>query len=150
MPVWVIVLIVVIVAIVVLLSLGYFLAEESFCGVASLVGIIGFVATFFCGLAERSYETIIYDNIYSVRGTYDEIDGFFFLGTGTIDEDTYYVVFVEDERGYKLQKFDAIRTYIVEVDDGNYYVEHVKEKWTLSDYYVLYVPVGTIIVEYRI
>ena len=150
MPVWVIILIVALVAIIVFAALGIWLSEEIFWDIGALIGIVGVIACVAVGPLENSYDNIQYENIYSIRSTNDDIEGHFFLGSGYIDECTYYVVFVEDEKGIKLNKYDTRRTYIVEVDDGNHYVRHVKEKWTLGDYYILYVPVGTIIVEYRI
>lgn len=114
------------------------------------LGISTVVAPIVTGMAEHNYNYVQYENIYSIRSTDEDIDGSFFLGSGHIDEDTYYVVFVEDEKGIKLNKYDTNNTYVVEVNDGNHCVRHIKEKWSMQDYYVLYVPVGTIIVEYRI
>ena len=165
MPVWLIVLLS---CLVVTLVLGYILAnkfiwniekwnyDKKECTEMFLTGTFviflasTLVAPLFIGMAEETYDYVQYENIYSIRSTDDEIDGSFFLGSGYIDEKTYYVVFVEDEKGIKLNKYNTINTYIVEVDNGNYYVRCVKEKWSMSDYYILYVPVGTIIVEYRI
>lgn len=150
MPVWVIILIVAVVAIIVFVALGCWLSEETFWGIGTLIGIVGVIACVAVGPLECNYDYVKYENIYSIRSTNDDIDGSFFLGSGYIDEDTYYMVFVEDEKGIKLDKYDTRYTYIVEVDDGNHYVRSIKEKWTLQGYYILYVPVGTIIVEYRI
>jgi hypothetical protein len=150
MPVWVIILIVAAVAIIVFAALGCWLSEETFWYIGTLIGIVCVIACTAVGPLEHNYDHIEYENIYSIRSTNDDIEGHFFLGSGYIDEDTYYMVFVEDEKGIKLDKYDTRYTYIVEVDDGNHYVRHIKEKWTLGDYYILYVPVGTIIVEYRI
>lgn len=150
MPVWVIILIVAVVAFIVFTMLGLFIDKEIFCTIGALICIVSAVACTVVGPLEHNYDHIEYENIYSIRSTNDDIEGHFFLGSGYIDEDTYYMVFVEDEKGIKLDKYDTRYTYIIEVDDGNHYVRHVKEKWTLGDYYILYVPVGTIIVEYRI
>lgn len=150
MPVWGIILIVAVVAFIVFMALGCWLHEGDFCGIGVLIGMVGMIACIAVGPLEHNYDHVQYENIYSIRSTDDDVDGRFFLGSGYIDEDTYYIVFVEDEKGIKLNKYDTKYTYIVEVDDGNHYVRHVKEKWTLDDYYILYVPVGTIIVEYRI
>ena len=99
---------------------------------------------------EEEYYKVQYEDIYSVRGMNNESEGSFLLGTGAIDEETYYYVFVKDTNGYKLEKYNTRDTHIVEVDDGNYYVVIFKEKWTNYDQYILFVPIGTIFFEYRI
>lgn len=165
MPVWLIVLLS---CLFVSLVLGYILAngfiwnikkwnyDKKDCVETFLTGIFVtllasmLVAPPIIGSAEQTYDYVQYENIYSVRGTNDDIDGSFFLGSGHIDEESYYIVFVEDEQGIKLNKYNTRHTYIVEVDDGNHYVRLKKDKWDMYDYYILYVPVGTIIVEYRI
>lgn len=124
---------------------------ETICTVLCVISFFGTaIATPLVGIAEQEYYEIQYENIYSVRGTNNDLEGNFFLGTGSIDETTYYMVFVEDNRGYKLEKYNSMYTHIVEVDDGHYYTVRYKEKWSMNDEYILYVPEGTIFVEYRI
>ena len=113
----------------------------------SAAGIIG--TPIMVGL-EETYDNVVYDNIYSVRGTDNEVEGRFILGSGYIDEDSYYIVFIEDDKGIRMEKFNAENTYIVEVTDGHHYVKDTKEKWTLNDYYTIYVPEGTVIVDFKI
>lgn len=116
-----------------------------------IIGVLGVVASPIIGCKlEKEYRYVQYENVYSVRGMNDDLDGQFFLGSGYIDEVTYYMVFVEDDKGVKLKKYRYSNTYIVEVDDGHHYVECIKEKWQWDEEYILYVPVGTIIVEYKI
>lgn len=164
MPVWLIVLLVGIVLEAVFIFLcAYFSGGHSsldwgtedllsgiFLFFSIVTGAALFIGTPIIGVAEKEYDYVQYENIYSVRGTNDNVEGSFFLGTGTIDEDTYYVVFVEDEKYIKLNKYNVENTFIVEVETGDNYVRCIKEKWSMNDCYILYVPKGTIVVEYRI
>lgn len=104
----------------------------------------------FFGVLEEEYNEIVYDNIYSVRGVNNEVNATFFLGTGVSSDNTYYVVFVEDDKGLRMEKFDTRNTYIVEIEDNNYCVKKVKEKWKFMEYNYIYVPKGTVIVEFKI
>lgn len=117
---------------------------------AVVFGATAIFGSILTGVAEETYDKVVYNNIYSVRGTDNEVDGRFFLGSGHIDEDSYYVVFVEDDKGIGMRKFDTDFAYIVEVPDDHYYVRYTKEKWTLNPYYTIYVPEGTVIVEFKI
>lgn len=108
------------------------------------------IATPLVASYEEEYYDIQYESIHSIRGTNNDLEGGFFLGTGDIEETTYYYVFVEGGHGYKLEKYDSRVTHIVEVEEGPYYTVRFKEKWSKYDEYILYVPVGTIIVEYKI
>lgn len=109
-----------------------------------------YMSMIFVACLEDEYNEVVYDNIYSVRGVNSEVNGAFFLGTGSVDESTYYVVFVEDEKGLRMEKFNTRKTYIVEIEDNNYCVKITKEKWEIYDYYTIYVPEGTVIVEFKI
>ena len=116
----------------------------------AFISVILIMASASVGALEEEYNEVLYDNIYSVRGINSDVNGSFFLGTGSVDEDTYYVVFVEDDKGLRMEKFNTEKTYIVEVEDSNYYVKKVKEKWESNEYYYIYVPKGTVIVEFKI
>ena len=116
-------------------------------------GIIGFFSLIFSMpfySLEHTEDYVVHDNIYSVKGTNDEVSGQFFLGSGRINERTYYIVFVKDKYGIKMEKYNVCNTYIVEVSDNHYYIRYIKKKWEFKGKYLLYVPEGTVIVEYKI
>lgn len=164
MPVWLIVLISGIALFVILIGICVavdkfgtpfsFSTEETLEILTGAFGGICIVATAIAAPLVASYEEeyydIQYESIHSIRGANNDLEGGFFLGTGSIDERTYYYVFVEGEHGYKLEKYDSRVTHIVEVEEGPYYTVKFKEKWSGYEEYILFVPVGTIIVEYKI
>ena len=118
--------------------------------ISGIISAILIIFTIFFNCLEEEYNEVLYDNIYSVRGVNSEVNGVFFLGTGSVDESTYYVVFVENEKGLRMEKFNIENTYIVEIEDNNYCVKRVKEKWEFNEYNYIYVPKGTVIVEFKI
>jgi hypothetical protein len=102
------------------------------------------------------------EEIYSVNSGLGST-GSFFLGCGSIDGEIYYVVLMENDLGYYQEVFKG-DIYIVETDDIapaiqyiNYY-RGTNENMSIAfnfkrvtkPHYVIYVPVGTIIVNYEI
>ena len=104
----------------------------TFLCVATVVSVLGTIlGTPIVGMLEDEYYEIQYENIYSMRGISNDIEGSFFLGTGSVDEETYYLTLVEvDHNSYKLEKYNVRVTLIAEVDDGHYYTVCYKEKWS--------------------
>ncbi len=100
-------------------------------------------------------------DIISCR-TDSEVSGSFFLGCGTIGEDSYYVTYYRTgDGGYQMMKFDVDLSTIYEVNDRAPCVEEVTswmEGWWLGisiktprvRRFHIYVPEGTIIREFRI
>lgn len=157
MAIWLMVLLVGIILVLTALLLAVFFAyvkndeDKSFpFGVLTfLLTLVFGIATFIVADFEEEYSIVEYDNIYSIRGLNGGTESTFFLGTGTIEEKTYYYVFVETDRGFELKRYRTYFTVIKEVDDGNYYIAKQKNKWE-SEYYILYVPKGTIVVQYTV
>lgn len=106
-------------------------------------------------VVEESYD------IYSLRGT-TGVSGSFFFGSGRFDNEVVYVVLAKDSVGY-YQKTIEGNVYIVESDEETPHVEYIryyrysKEYHDLFNfnavshgYYVIYVPVGAVIINYSI
>jgi len=104
---------------------------------------------------EKSY------NIYSLRNE-DGISGTFFLGSGSIENEIYYVVLAKNKHGY-YQEIIKGTVYFVESDEEtprvekiDYYKYGVNESmlfnfsWVQRKHYVIYVPKNTLIIDYRI
>lgn len=93
--------------------------------------------------------------IYSLQTTQVR-SGNFVLGSGQIESDVIYYVFVKDKSGKKLKGFDAKNTYINETDVSKPYVKCIYEVRCFWDggvserlkESILYVPVGTIVEDY--
>ena len=92
--------------------------------------------------------THIVDIMSICRGC--SVEGHFALGSGTIEEESYYFYYYETEKGIKLGKVPADNTYIVETDEFVPSIYEVKEANTFSTYNNLYVPIGTVMTVYSL
>jgi len=78
------------------------------------------------------------------------VEGHFVLGSGTIEETSYYFYYYETDKGIKLGKVEADDTYIVETSEFIPSIYEVKEANTFLTYNILYVPVGTVMTVYNL
>lgn len=92
--------------------------------------------------------THIVDIMSINRGS--SVEGHFSLGSGTIEETSYYFYYYETDRGIKLGKVEADDTYIIETSEFIPSIYEVKEANTFSTYNILYVPVGTVMTVYNL
>ena len=92
--------------------------------------------------------THIVDIMSISRGS--SVEGHFALGSGTIEEESYYFYYYETEKGIKLGKIPADNTYIVETDKFVPSIYEVKEANTFFTYNNLYVPIGTVMTVYSL
>ena len=91
-----------------------------------------------------------------------EINGRFFLGCGSIDEEMYYVYIVKEDRGKQIQtlEIDANNIYLNDNTDTptlDIYSKDFKYEWmywfaapTMGYEYVFNIPSGSIDYEYNI
>jgi len=99
--------------------------------------------------------------IASLR-TSDQIQGDFILGSGNINEKTYYVYYTKgNDDGYSINKIDAnlCKIFMDDRTDGALLtiyskVDDDKRYWAFGtnwfDHYELHVPKGSIIQQYKI
>lgn len=92
--------------------------------------------------------THIVDIMSISRGS--SVEGHFALGSGTIEEESYYFYYYETEKGIKLDKVPADNTYIIETDEFVPSIYEIKEANTFCTYNNLYVPVGTVMTIYSL
>lgn len=93
-------------------------------------------------------KTHIVDIMSISRGS--SVEGHFALGSGTIEEESYYFYYYETEKGIKLGKVPADNTYIIETDEFVPSIYEIKEANTFSTYNNLYVPIGTVMTVYSL
>lgn len=77
-----------------------------------------------------------------------QTDGSFFLGSGYISEDPFYVTYATTDRGYILLTIPAYQTEIIEDEDNNPYVH--KRAHITKIRYEIHVPHGTIIRQFNL
>ena len=92
--------------------------------------------------------THIVDIMSISRGS--SVEGHFALGSGTVEEKSYYFYYYETEKGIKLGKVPADNTYIVETDKFVPSIYEIKEANTFFTYNSLYVPIGTVMTVYSL
>ena len=92
--------------------------------------------------------THIVDIMSISRGS--SVEGHFTLGSGTIEEKSYYFYYYETEKGIKLGKVPADNTYIIETDKFVPSIYEIKEANTFFTYNNLYVPIGTVMTVYSL
>jgi hypothetical protein len=130
--------------------------------------IIGFIVSVICTLAlmfvlpfwadgnRWAWESIpehkIYD-IYSLKPTETltsgTLSGTFFIGTGSVHSEQYYFFYAKEGEGYRLEKEEADSVLIVESDSMSPCLTCKADAWKSLEYR-MYVPVGTIEVEYNL
>ena len=130
---------------------GWFWCDTSGLGVVGLIfGIMALISLICCVSLYPSYATsynILLYEIVSIRNE-DSIEGSFFLGSGTLNDKTYYVCYSKTNKGYKLEKLETDKSYVIEDNDKTPSVYKVNDKNSLGNYYNIYVPVGTIITTF--
>ena len=101
----------------------------------------------------KQYEQSKICDIYSIRGPEGEVEGHFALGWGTIKTEQYYFFYVKktDSDGmeyFTYEKSEADETRLVETDATSPSLWCIKD--VSDEYKVMYVPNGTIRVEFSI
>ena len=110
--------------------------------VLTIIGIINYP------IYQAPSSTHVVDIMSISRGS--SVEGHFALGSGTIEEESYYFYYYETERGIKLGKVPADNTYIIETDEFVPSIYEVKEANTFFTYNNLYVPIGTVMTVYSL
>lgn len=103
--------------------------------------------------------------IYSIKNEIG-ITGHFVLGTGSVNSEMYYFYYTKGDYGYKIDKIKANDIEIVEREDSeqigyivkykevlkndNYWVSFGKEVFFGKTKMVIYVPKGTIKIDYNV
>lgn len=116
-----------------------------FCAIALFLTIIGIVDY---PKYQAPSKTHIVDIMSISRNS--SVEGSFALGTGTIEEESYYFYYYKTDKGIKLGKIVADNTYIIETNEITPSIYEIKEANTFSTYTNLYVPVGTVMTVYSL
>lgn len=98
---------------------------SNFISYSVLYSFMGMVSCFFIGLVViLGYSEFADYKEFEKRDVYinsinrgSEMNGNFFLGSGSIDTKQYYFYYYKSTYGYKLSKIEAYNTYIVETND---------------------------------
>lgn len=93
-------------------------------------------------------EEVVYE-IYSMRVD-SGVSGRFVLGTGSFESKLHYYVLVDGKYGYEIEKFNAEDLYIIETDEISPRYTTEKKAWEFNFINRLYVPLGTITVNYSV
>ena len=88
-------------------------------------------------------------DIMSLKNT-TEIEGSFCLGSGHVESCTYHYFYYKTDKGVIRGKVNSNYTYLVEDDSKTPSLWKGKDKNSLNDYYVIYIPTDTIILNYNI
>lgn len=119
---------------------------------SSIFGIFVLVLTIIGICSYPEYQTPSSTHVVDImsisRGS--SVEGHFALGSGTIEEESYYFYYYETEKGIKLGKVPADNTYIIETDEFVPSIYEIKEANTFFTYNNLYVPVGTVMTVYSL
>ena len=119
---------------------------------SSIFGVFALVLTIVGICHYPMYQTPSSTHIVDImsisRGS--SVEGHFALGSGTIEEQSYYFYYYETEKGIKLGKIPADNTYIVETNEFVPSIYEVKAANTFFTYNNLYVPVGTVMTVYSL
>lgn len=119
---------------------------------SSIFGVFALVLTIIGICHYPMYQTPSSTHIVDImsisRGS--SVEGHFALGSGTIEEESYYFYYYETEKGIKLGKVPADNTYIIETDEFVPSIYEVKEANTFFTYNNLYVPIGTVMTVYSL
>ena len=120
--------------------------------ISSIFGVVVLVLTIVGICHYPEYQTPSKTHIVDImsinRGS--SVEGHFSLGSGTIEETSYYFYYYETDKGIKLGKVEADDTYIIETHEFIPSIYEVKEANTFSTYNNLYVPVGTVMTVYSL
>lgn len=136
-------------------------------GMALFGLIVGLAAWIFIGgtiglILVPAQDAELYDS-YPIFTLTDSIEynGRFILGTGSTSGEIKYYFFEDSDDGYMLRESEAKNTYIIYIDDGEqprlerHSLVKARRWWIAcqifhDDVYKLFVPEGTIQVDYRI
>lgn len=114
--------------------------------------IIMIIGAIIIAVCDKDYEK--QEHLYDIASLErnSEVEGHFSLGGGYIDTNPVYYFYVLAEKGYILGKIDALNTYIIEDDTiaPSVYKVEAKKGREKTEYYIMYVPIGTIIKEYSV
>lgn len=119
---------------------------------SSIFGAVALVSTIVGICSYPEYQTPSSTHVVDImsisRGS--SVEGHFALGSGTIEEESYYFYYYETEKGIKLGKVPADNTYIIETDKFVPSIYEIKEANTFFTYNNLYVPIGTVMTVYSL
>ena len=93
-------------------------------------------------------EEVVYE-IYSMRVD-SGVSGSFVLGAGSFESKLHYYVLIDGDYGYQIEKINAEDLYIIETDDISPRYTTEKKAWEFNFINRLYVPLGTITVNYSV
>lgn len=111
--------------------------------------------------SDREYtgdKTEHYMYIYSLKNKSD-VAGSFFIGSGSISETEYYYFYYKSKYGFERHKLETHNVSIDETDDSRprlverirtYKGKHFKWYDMSTNKYIMYVPKGTIIRQFRV
>ena len=136
-----------------------FPAIFAICFVAGMAWIFGFFTITYNDRKKEyaewyatEYEEVAYNEIYSLD-LQNEVSGHFTLGSGRIGTDNYYYFYIKDYQKdyYQFTKLKYKNdVYIKEVEENPKIIQR-KDKDSSFVYYVIYVPVGTVInADYKV
>jgi hypothetical protein len=145
--------------------IGFFWVKRSYCPSGSdyFAGIfIGFIFSLFLAMVLAINVPKEISNTQEVR-QYDlvsfndsgQLDGRFFLGSGTVNESMYYRFYYEKGKGFNYNKIEANSVKNIYYDDDPRIIKYritkkPKGLWSLMTfgfydyYYLIYVPEGSI------
>lgn len=127
--------------------------------VASLVGLMIVVLLVFIPETETKFKEKI--EITALKDN-SQIQGNFFLGSGSINEESYYFYMTNTNKGKKMEKAKVENSYINENSDNDTYVEvydvMIKNgfakflfgKTTVDSEYIFYVPEDSVTTEFKV
>lgn len=101
----------------------------------------------FCSI-KAVEEKVVYE-IYSMRAD-SGVSGRFVLGTGSFESKLHYYVLIDGDYGYEIEKINAEDLYIIETDEISPRYTKEKKAWEFNYINRLYVPLGTITVNYSV
>lgn len=96
----------------------------------------------------EQYEKFIC-NILSIRNE-SGVQGSFCLGTGYVKDTQYYLYYYQADKGIKMDKVEADKTYIIETNSRVPCIYEIKNRGDYYSFYELYVPENTLILSYTL
>lgn len=97
--------------------------------------------------ANAEYELIGTKQIYSTnlqQQTSGEYSGVFFISSGKIEDKIVYYIYVQSEKGMKLQSFESDSVELVETNKCQPKIETYQRISPEDRKFIVYVPTGTI------
>lgn len=118
-------------------------------GILMVIAAASIIGSAVCTSIYHEHYTKLIGEIISIR-TDNSISGRFYLGSGYVSDKNYYYYYIKTDNCYRLDKCDASRTYILEDDYHVPSVYEIKEIGQMKTTYLIYVPVGTMVVSYTL